>query len=179
MPSKGFAPLKRYAMSVDPGVVTAGVCLWEYKAFCDVRRHFRDDIPPPEFALAVTYKGPETEYTKQIEEVFERILMFVDEREIMEVWCEEPMSFGSTKGHAATVDVMHMMYFLGFLSRWTYEQGATFWNSSVMRWKGNLPKHVVNKRIMHKLNGMTGVLSTTQSHDWDACGVGLYGQGRF
>lgn len=44
----------------------------------------------------------------------------------------------------------------------------------VNEWKGQLPKAIVQKRILKRMPGCRA-----KSHDWDAIGIGLYKAGRF
>jgi hypothetical protein len=100
--------------------------------------------------------------------------------EVTEVACEMPQFFHTRRGHdtAAGGDLTEMSYCVGRVAGFAdHVLGAKFIPVPVVKWKGQLPKGVVISRLKAKID--TSKLTPKGSHDWDACGIGLFVKGKF
>lgn len=101
---------------------------------------------------------------------------------ITEVACEMPQFFLNQRGFdtASRGDLTEMCFCVGRVAGAAeHVLGADFRPIPVVKWKGQLPKAVVVKRISKLVD--TSLLSpqSKPSHDWDACGIGLFVKGKF
>ena len=166
-------------MSVDPRVAALGYCVWK-------EEDFRGEGPvvlPVTAGIVQTPKNLKGSYVQQVDALMKEIDCIAQGCRVAGVWCEEPQFFGNLLGRAAVTDVLHISFMCGSLSEWSRERGAEFHPAPVMQWKGNMSKHQVAQRIRNRYSktphGLRRLMSPNTSHDWDALGIGLWGQGRF
>jgi hypothetical protein len=157
-------------LSVDPGVKTMGMVVLQvtHSGQVEIAAAHVVDLGPND-------KRP---FDKQIENLIYALEIFAAPFKITEVACEYPIFFQNRRGMdtAAKGNLVEMAYCVGCVSGWARSFGATFIPVPVTDWKGQLPKPVVNERIAARID--TSLLSK-KSHDWDACGIGLYVKGKF
>lgn len=185
----------RVAISIDPGCSTMGVCVWDMSSW-DANK-----LRPPVEALAVnlnkggflreqTNSGGMYNYLSGTRELIKRLKRIAARyAKVDRVYCEEMESFGGVRGNAAGGDVLHVAFACGAFYQWASELGAGFHPVRVTEWKGNLSKEQVYRRILKRFDltehseeeerTFAGILTYPISHDWDACGIGLFAQGRF
>ena len=168
---------KRFIVSVDPGVVTLGVAVW------NAADAFKSKTPRPCSAHAYTlsreFKGsPYHKALRMGEYVRKEIAGFTIDQLICEV-----MEFRSNaRGVAAIDDVLNVSFACGVMAQVAVEHGAAFQPAPVSQWKGQLSKEQVARRILKKWGGqLPEFLSdpSKPSHDWDAVGIGLWSMGFF
>lgn len=92
------------------------------------------------------------------------------------VYIEQPQKFNSAKGDmvANRGDLVKLTRLVGFIEAFFQFRGAQTEMVSIMKWKGQLSKRIVEdrvKRILPKLKA--------ESHAVDAVGIGLYLKGDF
>lgn len=125
-------------------------------------------------------------FDKQVEVLLDELYEFSLDVQVQthngefEVACEYPEFFANQRGFhtAAGGDLVAMSYCVGRVAGFSQHcLGSKFTPVPVTKWKGQLPKHVVAKRIRERLD--VSKLTTKMSHDWDACGIGLFVKGQF
>lgn len=91
--------------------------------------------------------------------------------------CELPTYFERKHVAASSDAVIKLAIQAGAFAGVTALHGARFDYAPVQRWKGQLSKELVQRRIRKKL----GVLHCVGFHRdvWDAVGIGLWRQGKF
>lgn len=169
----------RYVLTVDPGGYTMGACLFAYPGWQS------DMVCPPCQSMVIGYTKKERDKYTPHEALIYMInrlrTLWFENYDIRLCFCERPRLFGSARSMASGIKghLQMMDMFRGALLQLCDDHGVNFSNVDVLDWKGQLPKHLVNQRIREILNGGSTVLSDNESHDWDACGIGLYLQGVF
>tara|TARA_R110001592_G_scaffold265951_2_gene531573 strand:- start:6738 stop:7265 length:528 start_codon:yes stop_codon:yes gene_type:complete len=162
-------------MCIDPGVAGTGVSIWHTTSFNSTSEKIKEkNLFIPLFHRSFKLKDELKFYYYFLE--------LAQEYEVERVYIENAHyhGTGSAKGQmtAAKGDLVVLAKYIGGLL-------ATFWLSGVqaetidvMRWKGQLPKEVVMRRILKiwpecpsKRNLETGMPT---AHDWDAIGIGYY-----
>lgn len=151
-------------MSIDPGIVS-GVVVWSSDWEMDA-------------AEVVTPRG--INWQTRSEDLCQRVRS-VRARHgsmIQGVFCEYPAFMQSHGGQTAARrgDLVKLAVVCGMLRMALDEFLVGQWHwISVDRWKGQLPKSVVNARLRRKLGrGEIALLSKNESHDWDAAGIGVW-----
>lgn len=93
---------------------------------------------------------------------------------IAKVFIELPAKFSGAKGEmvANQGGLVKLSMFAGSLEQKFLDMGYDVVMVPVIKWKGQLPKEVVIKRIKRLLPK-----AQATSHDWDAIGIGLYLKG--
>ena len=93
-----------------------------------------------------------------------------------------PIFFDNPGGHMVAKEgsLEKLGFLIGVMAELAWEKGAQFVPVMVNDWKGQLSKERVNVRIRRILRGHSvAMLSPSESHDWDATGIGLYAKGYF
>lgn len=100
---------------------------------------------------------------------------------ITDVVVEEMQIMGGTGGFAtARTSLMGLAGTVGMWASWAYQHGYKFHLAPIPKWKGQMKKQTVAKRIRKILSkSEVDILSKNTSHDWDAVGIGLWFQGSF
>lgn len=161
-------PREGLILTVDSGVRAMGVCAWE-------ERTWRDWAIGP--VDAQVFKSVRPGWPEAIRDVIKQIERQYRRFEITRVYAEEPHVFTGGKGYAAAAsgDLIHLAASVGALLIYAQVVGANFRPVLVRDWIGNLPKDVIRKRISKAFFDIR--LSKNQSHDWDACGIGMFLKG--
>lgn len=188
---------KRICVSVDPGVVTLGFAIW------DARTWGGAVVPQPLQTGAFNLKwgrqsiGSDRSPREGAEQAALKVVEYLERQitkskwgHVDQVWCER-MEFRSNHvGIAAIDDVLNVAFACGAVGHMAGKLGAAFHPAPVSIWKGNMTKLQVATRILKRwglqdhdeeMQTLGGMLSDPQapSHDWDAVGIGLFGQGFF
>lgn len=173
----------RHVITVDPGVFTMGVCLW------DEREFYSDHLALPCKRICKDLKPTDRKRMGArgaIDHLILWLRAWFEEFEITECWCEKPSVWSTAKGYAANFqgNILNMELFRGRLYQTCMEFQTVFHDVPVTEWKGNLSKKLVVERLktlMFEHNGKikSTILSRQCSHDWDAAGIGFYVQGFF
>jgi hypothetical protein len=150
-------------LAIDPGFRALGWCLWTGKMMDPAKAGVitstkRDKFDSMKFLLEKLSDVPEVHCARRL-------------------LCEYPTYFTSLRGQACLYrgDLVALAMVVGCIAEWGWSRGMTVHLVSPNTWKGTLPKAVVNRRIEAAVD--TTVLSPRFSHDWDACGIGLYFRG--
>lgn len=177
--------MKNGIVSIDPGV-ELGWALWE-------------EFPQRKSKLrrcgVCLPRNPDASWEQRCNETLEslnaNVLHWLAKLELRPRWvvCEYPAFMGSAAGImvASAGDLVKLAHMCGrihqnVLENWALMSSKHYVFAEVGNWKGQLPKKVVNRRILKMLGN--GALSQARasrsfSHDWDAIGIGLWFTGRF
>ena len=150
-------------LTIDPGITGTGFAVWDFKW-----RLIRCGVitPPGKYSWEdkMHYIGHAlTEHSYCVKRVY----------------IEYPQVFGGVGGRmvSAKGDLGKLFTTVGFILGYLK---CNFELVPVIKWKGQLPKKVVNSRIHEILSTKEcALLSANQSHDWDSVGIGLYVKGKF
>ena len=155
--------MKKYYLSIDPGLSGTGWAIW------NLNWHLLDS--------GNVYTNA-NKLEEKISDIGNRILVYSNIRytEIKHVWIEYPAVFGGVAGDmvARKGDVVKLTFLAGYI---VGHLEAEFTIVPVHRWKGQLPKPIVIKRIKKILPFID--FEKIKSHSWDAIGLGLWAKGRF
>lgn len=181
--------MQRVIVSIDPGTVTLGLAIFDAKA------RERSKTPRPLFAtahnLSGAHRGGSAQNAFRMGDIFKNA---VDGYRVEIVYCEQMEYLPSARGQAAITDVLGVAFACGVFGRIATELKAGFHPVPVTKWKGQLSKDQVARRILKKWgieaprnhlgrdeDAPLSFLSDPRSpsHDWDAVGIGLYGMGFF
>lgn len=159
-------------VSIDPGR-DFGWALWD-------DAHWRELVPPTETGVIIS-KG--SDWLRSCEKGFNRFKRELVLRRLR--WnvqyrvaiIEWPVFYDDAGGHmvAKRGDLNKLVFSVGWFACMCSELGMEVNLLPVPQWKGQLPKSVVNYRIV-KLLGKDAC-STFATHAWDAVGLGLYWKG--
>lgn len=180
----------RVSVSIDPGTVTMGYCVW------DMKRWERSKPSPPVAAgkydlnRSFTTSGQTLRnHISGVRELLKRLDSALDGYRVERIYCEEMQGFDGVRADAARADVLHVAFATGAIFHYAETIGAAFHSVPVNKWKGQLKKEMVYRRILKRFDlterddedatTFGGLLSYPISHDWDAFGIGLFAQGKF
>lgn len=168
---------KRVIVGVDPGFVSLGL------AFFDAKARERKTVPKPfhtaTFSLKASLKGDTEHSALKIGDIFRRAL---EGHRVEIIYCERMEFQPGARGHSAVNDILGVAFACGIFAAIAKDIIASYHAAPVSRWKGQLSKAQVVRRIVKKWDGeIPDTLSAKEhpSHDWDAVGIGLWGMGFF
>lgn len=149
-------------MTIDPGLNGTGWVIF----------NGRD----PEFlANGVIFSGKVASWNQRALNISHALCAIMTDNEVKKVYCEYPAYFDSAAGQmvAKRGDLLKLTFLVGCIQGFLE---PTFVHLlPVHTWKGQLPKEVVKSRIKNLLG--KDICRNLKSHDWDACGMGLFLQG--
>lgn len=94
------------------------------------------------------------------------------------VVCEYPEYFAGSKNMGwKSGDLQRLTYLVGLFSGRVAP--ARFVPVPVHTWKGQLPKHVVEERLIRRLGNAKALQLQPTLHAWDAIGIGMWARGEF
>ena len=157
-----------YRISIDPGT-PSGYAVWDDKTF-------RELVPPIKWG--VTDAGPKSEpWNLRTDITILSLQTLLDDYRPRVVYCEQPVLMAeSVAGQAAARrgDLVKLAMAVGRINQICADRMIPFRLIDVARWKGQLSKEMVEKRIRRKLPDLEA-----RSHAWDAVGIGLFVKGFF
>jgi Holliday junction resolvasome RuvABC endonuclease subunit len=173
-PTKRRFLLKRnskdtYVLTVDPGSRGTGWALWRTGSW--------EALEGP-VLTGVCYGNPKLDFSQSTRKIINKIAEALESKPLSEVYIEWPINFGNDRGEQAKDkgDINKLSFAIGAISQYAWEvKKANVILVSVNRWKGQLPKRIVNARIEKLLGDCSGF----RSHAWDAVGLGLWAKGYF
>jgi hypothetical protein len=95
------------------------------------------------------------------------------------VYSEFPQFYQDPGGEmcAARGDLQKLTFSVGVLAECCFNRNIDFVPILVSEWKGQLPKKIVNERILQILGPVA--CREFDTHIWDAVGIGLFAKGHF
>lgn len=149
-------------MAVDPGLNGTGWAIFLGKKLVDFGvLTFRQDLPWEERAMM---------YGASVKSL-------ATYHKVIGIHCEYPAFFESAGGTmvAKKGDLLKLTSLVGLF--WGMVYPVPFYLVPVAQWKGQLPKEVVNRRIISILGEKQ--CEKIKTHAWDAVGIGLHVNGDF
>jgi len=97
------------------------------------------------------------------------------------VWCEFPEFWDNLGGKvsARKGSLVKLAFIVGVYARISWELGTEFNIVPVREWKGQLPKEIVNRRIVEMVGLEACERVGLRTHAWDAAGIALFARGDF
>lgn len=170
-------------LTVDPGVYTMGVCLW------DEDRWYSDHIALPERVVNYEMKDNLRKVTDPMDVMsmsVQSLRSWFEDEQVSLCYVEKPQIWTSARGMAGAIKghVLQLEMFRGMLFSMCKEFDAEFKNVNILMWKGQMSKLMVVNRlkgiiISHNVKWSIQEHMTKLGNDWDALGMGLYLQGYF
>lgn len=155
-------------LAIDPGLQGTGVARW-VEGYLDRT----DVLDCPSFLRGADWATRADYLAKAVCEFFHPFdADDVAVCEMMEFQGSGARGLGWRSG-----DMQKTTYFTGLLSGRLHP--SRFYLVPVGRWKGQLPKRVVQERIEQRLGKTLCSALAIESHAWDAVGIGLWAVGRF
>jgi hypothetical protein len=158
----------RRIVAVDPGLQGTGVAIFE------------NGIPTQSRVLMVRGKLAKDDWTVRADYLAGELSYHTGSTyESTVVLCEMPeFQAGAARSMGwKTGDLQRLAYLVGLFAGAVHP--AAFMPVPVARWKGQLPKTVVQERVMAKVGKKVCRDLEVETHAWDAMGIGLWGLGRF
>lgn len=158
----------RHVFSIDPGLSGTGVAEWRSGALRAVHViHFK--------------KGAET-LIEKCNSISDQVTNIVRRtpahRGGAEFYIEMPQMMTNVKGIAAQGGAVYKLTFLvGYLAAMVWPYARHVEEVPIHAWKGQLPKDVVQRRIIKTLGVDTCQELNIRTHAWDAVGIGLWATG--
>lgn len=175
-----------YRVSCDPGITGTGLALWDSKSWEQpvapigvVNIYPKSLTAAGIFSPRITRQSA-TRWLPKAYSVSSQVHDCLLELNPTHFYCEQPEFFANESGQmvAATGDLIKLTFIVGCFARSCWELGIEFVPIPVRQWKGQLPKQVVERRIVD-LIGRTAGGKAIMSHSWDATGIGLFAKGCF
>lgn len=157
-------------MSVDPGITGTGISLWSDSLWEKKVAPIRVlNIMPRRYS---NWTGKASSVTEQ----FNKLLAEVKP---VEVYCEWPAYFDDAKGRMAAKEegLTKLTFCVGNFSAICQLRGIPFILVPVRVWKGQLPKEIIEKRIIERIPEVLEL--NPRTHMWDSIGIGLFVKGHF
>lgn len=157
--------MNEYRISIDPGL-DAGFALWDEATWAQCVAPVRADL----------WRGRGPAWQARAHSVANRFEAEICAGGCVGAYCEFPTFYDNPGGHmvAKRGDLGKLYYVIGALGQVAERLDVPFELISVPEWKGQLPKAVVNNRIVQRIGALD-----IKSHSWDAVGIGLYAKGFF
>jgi hypothetical protein len=149
-------------LTIDPGKAGTGVAIWPAETFlCG------DKTCLPFFHCVMRFKNENT-YAERLRDLVIRF-------NIKKVYMENASFFEGCRGRlvARSGALIVLSEFIGMVRRQLILEGCTVELLTPQRWKGNLPKEIIERRIKK-----IWPECAAKSHDVDAIGIGFYLLGR-
>lgn len=166
-------------MTVDPGLNGTGYAVWRETERSDLVLPVRVGVWEPAHDLKTD--------TDKARSLYGKLSLWYGIEHCTDVYVEQPRFEDSARGNAAVRSGNFEKLCLAAATAcnvaWSSGVGGHADWVSINRWKGNLPKDVVKRRIVkrYKSVGLEDGLDRLEvrTHAWDAVGIGLYVKGHF
>ncbi len=160
----------KYIMTVDPSSRSMGVALW------NARKWKIFDLPID----TRLFKGSKcSSWEGSSRCIGESLAYLMNTHQIIKVFCEQPAYMQGSHQSAAGGALVKLTHSAGMVAGMCYLLGCGFEYVAINKWKGNLPKSVVNDRIREIILDRSGKQCVFQQDEWDAVGIGFYLKGVF
>jgi len=157
-------------ISVDTGINALGYALW--------RDNKELECPIEAGIVKVPNKIIKELWELKIEYLlneFGELLSFNPNTKLIVL--EWPNIRSGAVGRAASDDVLHLGYAVGYHVHQARERGINTLLAPVVNWKGNLSKEIVATRIQKAIGNRDQKGNEFKSHAYDAVGIGLWAKG--
>lgn len=177
---------KHYRVSCDPGITGTGLALWHSKTWEQPVAPIETlNLYPKRLTGAgsdffpIGSRAPETRWLPKAHSVSSQVHEYLESFKPTHFYCEQPEFFANETGQmvATTGDLIKLVFVVGCFARSCWELGIEFVPIPVKKWKGQLSKEIVERRIRKDIPGVETM--EIKSHSWDAVGIGLFAKGFF
>jgi hypothetical protein len=151
-------------MSIDPGVSGTGWVVWDVAG------------TPLRCGVVTPRRAPHALLIDRCMEVIAALRAAAEPGTLRVVVCEYPEYQESTVRAMTwtTGDMQKMTFLVGVIAHWAVSKGAMFVPVTPTIWKGQLPKTVVQQRIVRQLGEDVCARLGLKTHAWDAAGIGIW-----
>lgn len=157
-------PAKNY-MTVDPSSRSVGVAIWR-----------EGELKPSGVYLLKPRKKNWLDSAIQIGQEIQALIIACD---VEKVYCEMPAYMAGSHTTAAGGALVKLTTSAGIVAGICVSQFIPFEYVEICKWKGNLPKEEVIRRICKLYKFKNSKAAPYKADEWDAIGIGLYVQGEF
>jgi len=158
-------------LSIDPGSSGTGIALWDYN-------RWKKDLLPEK--VANLYPNRRLDWQGQAAELAGVVRTIMQYAMVKEMHIEYPGFFGGTAGgnaSAETGSLVKLSILVGMFLECGYSEGLVVHTYPVNEWKGQMPKAVVEQRIIKRVGEDGWNKVGAKSHSIDAWGIGLFAKG--
>lgn len=161
-----------WLMAIDPGLQGTGVALFRPEKF--------GTMPTMVDILTAPRRGEWWDRCYRLAEDVERLIPNPYGTTVV-VEMTHYMAGATRQMSWKTGDMQRLTFFIGALHALMVERnsGLSFLAIETAKWKGQLPKKVVEDRIKRKLGAEACKRLGLKSHEYDAVGIGLWALGVF
>lgn len=161
----------RSLLSVDPGLTGTGWAFWY---------SLRHEAP----AKVGVFKTGKGEWWERAQQIADQIVALCDSRtKVVAEFTEYHAAVTSSMGWK-TGDLQRLTFLCGAIAGRVYPR--EFFPITTSGWKGQLPKDIAAQRVQAIIGkktcrqlGLPDIKRRSDTHAWDAVGIGLWAQGRF
>jgi hypothetical protein len=152
-------------MSVDPAPQGTGLAFWDIEDWGRL-------VPP--IATANVYPKKADRWDARAWSTIEKIQTAMSPYHVVHAYLEQPGYFADAAGvmAAKTGSLEKLLYFFGSVTYMLHRAGISQTYYSVREWKGQLPKDVVERKILRLLPAISTM--NIKSHSMCAVGIGLH-----
>lgn len=164
-------------LAIDPGLNSLGYALWTKLDMSPTTTSIPSTVGLVKFRRDVRLPNRSRYLASELDRILgDRLLHYLPGTggEKIDIVCEFPAWHGSQMGWAAG-DLQKLVFLVGVLAGYFHRSGFT--EVTPAGWKGQLPKHVVIRRLQKKFG--PGATREWEKDMWDAVGIGLWHLGRF
>lgn len=158
-------------LAIDPGTLSMGISFWSLPT-----KETKEIIPIELFLGSNLHTcSSEMEWLERSERMSTMLSkVLIEDASIKHVVVEYPQVFNSAEGRmiASKGDVVKLSVLVGFLLGACHNYRRFFEVVPVVKWKGQLPKKIVNKRVEQTLGLQK--CSDFRKDEWDAVGLGIW-----
>jgi len=155
-------------MSIDPGVSGTGVAVWELNDYEEEK-----ELPIKTYSF----------FYKTKNEYMDKLDLIIFTHNIKECICENAAYFqGDVRGQvtATTGKLIKLAQFIGSIEEVCRRQNVKIDLIPVVKWKGQLPKHVTTRKVLeYLLDCPYNPKKPSHSHVFDAIALGMWKLGKF
>lgn len=159
----------RSLLSIDPGLTGTGWALWF------------NDLRPERIGVIKAGKG---EWWERAQQIADELVALCDARTRVVAEFTEYHAAATSNMGWRTGDLQRLTFLCGAIAGRVYPR--TYLPITTSGWKGQLPKDVAAKRVQHiigriacKRLGLPEIKRRSDTHAWDAVGIGLWALGKF
>lgn len=159
-------------VSIDPGLAGTGVAYW--------KRATTNILVPPTSVAVLTTRTKGIEWDVRARSLADDVVSVVDAAEHKVIVVSEFTEFYDAPSKSMswkTGDLQKLTFFIGLIAGRLDDIGIHMELATPRMWKGQLPKHVIERRIRKRLGEKACTALGIKTHAWDAVGIGMWKQG--
>lgn len=157
--------MNNHIITVDPGISGTGIALWTEKDWYEqcVLSDKRKFFIRPRLYSSISASTPD-KYAMILKKISTAY-------NVSRAYIEDAAAMRGSKGNMVSSSgrLVILAEYIGRLQQIFHVEGIYCELVSVQRWKGNLPKDIIKRRILKLWPECCA-----KDHDWDAIGIGYY-----